>query len=96
MTAGDTFDAEVTTVGELVDWLLTQPRDWRIVMSKDAEGNGHSPIATAMHAMYVPDTTYSGEIYPTNNQVDEEDSGYDEEDRAPDDAEPVVLLIPTS
>lgn len=43
-----------------------------------------------MHAMYVPDTNYSGEIYPTNNQVDEEDSGYDEEDRAPDDAEPVV------
>lgn len=93
---GDPFCAELTTVGELVDWLQTQPREWRIVMSKDAEGNGHSPMASALQAMYVLETTFSGEIYPTNDQVDDEDSGYDDEDRPPEDAEPVVLLIPTN
>lgn len=92
----DSFNAKLTTVGDLAGWLQTQPREWRIVMSKDAAGTGHSPMAAALHAMYVPDTTFSGEIHPTNDQVDEADSGYDDEDRAPEDAEPVVLLIPTA
>lgn len=92
MGIGEQFD----TVGDLVDWLLVQPRDRRVVLAKDTEGNGFSPLATVSVGMYVAESTYAGEVYPTDDDIDAEDSGYDEEDRAPSDAEPVVVLCPVN
>ncbi len=60
MGMGEQFD----TVGDLVDWLLVQPRDRRVVLAKDAEGNGFSPLATVSVGMYVAESTYAGEVYP--------------------------------
>ena len=54
---------DVSTVGDLIDYLATQPRDRRIVMSKDAEGNDYSPLADAGEYMYEATSTWSGEIY---------------------------------
>ena len=88
----DQFD----TVGDLVDWLLAQPRDRRGRVSEDAEGTGFSPLATVSVGMYVAESTYAGEVYPTDDDIDAEDSGYDEDDRAPSDAEPVVVLGPVN
>ena len=55
---------DVSTVGDLIDYLATQPRDRKVVMSKDAEGNGFSPLADASEGMYAADSTWSGETPP--------------------------------
>ena len=50
---------------ELARILLDGP-DGEVVMQKDAEGNGYSPLSGADPAHYVPDSTYSGEVYALN------------------------------
>jgi hypothetical protein len=93
--------AGISTVGGLIDYLATQPRDRKVVLSSDAEGNGHSPLADAWEAMYAADTTYSGETYPTPEELAEKmagpnPNGWSEEDAAPDDAERVIVLGPVN
>lgn len=85
----------VTTCGELADYLATQPRDRKIVLQKDAEGNGYSPLADADEAMYVADSTWSGDVYqtPEEHAAQENPDDYDE---APEDAERVVVLGPVN
>ncbi len=34
-----------------------------LVLAKDAEGNGFSPLGYASFAVYHPESTHSGEIY---------------------------------
>jgi RNA ligase len=65
----ETDDEGISTAGELIDYLATQPRDRKVILRKDAEGNGHSPLADAWEAICEPDSTYSGEVYPTPEQV---------------------------
>jgi hypothetical protein len=48
---------DLNTVGELIDWLATQPRDRPVILSSDAEGNSYSPLADAEEAMYTAETT---------------------------------------
>lgn len=50
------------TVGELLDYLSTRPRDQLVVLAKDAEGNGYSPLAEAQDGYYFAETTWSGEV----------------------------------
>jgi hypothetical protein len=90
---------DLSTVGELLDYLATQPRDRKIVMAKDAEGNGFSPLADAEESMYTATSTWSGEVHPTPEQLADlirDGSGWTEEDAAPDDSERVVLLGPVN
>jgi hypothetical protein len=91
--------ADVHTVGDLMDYLATQPRGRTIVMSSDAEGKSYSPLADASEAMYAAETTWSGEVYVTPEEIAESvanDGNWTEEDAAPDDAERVVLLGPVN
>ena len=53
---------DIRTCGELMDYLATQPRDRPVVLEKDAEGNGYSPLAGAGELTYLPTSTWSGEI----------------------------------
>lgn len=57
------------TAGELADYLAQFPRDRKVILEKDAEGNGYSPLASADEGLYVADTTYSGEVHPTPENV---------------------------
>lgn len=50
------------TVGDLMDFLATQPRDRKVILSKDAEGNGFSPLAAASEEMYAAESAWSGEV----------------------------------
>ena len=81
------------TVGELIDYLATQPRDRKVVMAKDAEGNGYSPLEDASEGMYEADSTWSGEIYPTPESPEGQS---DEYSHASPDAERVVVLGPVN
>lgn len=51
------------TVKELKDLLDTYPDDFLVVMSKDSEGNGFSPLDCIDEVGYDPDNRYSGQIY---------------------------------
>lgn len=61
------------TVGELRKLLDGQPDDKPVVLSKDIEGNGYSPLAYVEDALYEATSTYSGEIYfPEDGEEDED------------------------
>lgn len=85
---------DLTTCGELADYLAVQPRDRKIVLRKDAEGSGHSPLADAWEAMYSADSTWSGETYPTPEDLVGTEPG--EYNPGPDDAERVIVLGPVN
>lgn len=74
---------------------LNLPGDTLVVLAKDAEGNGHSPLVEAEHAMYLAETTWSGERYITEQQRLAEENP-DDWSEAPDDAVPAVFLWPTN
>lgn len=53
-------------VQELIDLLLTFGGDAEVIMQKDAEGNGYSPLeGVDGECVYVPDSSYSGTVYAT-------------------------------
>jgi hypothetical protein len=92
--------AHMSTCGELADYLAAHPRDRKVIMARDPEGNGFSPLADASEGMYQADTTYSGEVYLTPEAharlMSDPASGYTDEDAPPDDAERAVVLGPVN
>ena len=46
---------------ELATILLAGPNG-EVIMQKDAEGNGYSPMAGAEEAIYIPNNGYDGEV----------------------------------
>ncbi|MFD0053031.1 hypothetical protein ACFVHR_04805 [Streptomyces sp. NPDC127168] len=71
------------------------PDDTLVVLAKDAEGNGFSPLVEVEHAMYRAETTWSGERYLTEEQRLAE-AEPDDWSEAPDDAVPAVFLWPVN
>ncbi|MFI9154502.1 hypothetical protein [Streptomyces sp. NPDC053367] len=71
------------------------PDDTIVVLAKDAEGNGFSPLAEAEDAMYWAETTWSGERYLTEEQRRAE-ANPDDWSEAPDDAVRAVFLWPVN
>jgi len=61
---------EMSTCGELADLLAAQPRDRPVILEKDAEGNGYSPLAAAGEGSYLADSTWSGEIVSPDDYPD--------------------------
>lgn len=75
--------------------------DLLVVLQKDAEGNGYSPLSNAGEAMYVAETTWHGEAYPTPEElavlVANPGSGWDaSQDGAPGGAVRVLVLGPVN
>jgi hypothetical protein len=82
---------------ELQEKLNEFPADAVIVLSKDAEGNGYSPLADSSESIYVPDTTWAGEIYLTELTDELRQMGYGEGDLYHgDDGQRAVVLWPTN
>lgn len=51
------------TVKELKEAIADLPDDMEVIIQKDAEGNEYSPLyVTDPGAVYIPDSTYSGEV----------------------------------
>lgn len=68
------------TVGELIEYLKEFNPDMQVILQKDAEGNGYSPLCGAGEAIYVAVSTYSGECYELDWTAD--DCCMDEEEHA--------------
>lgn len=62
-------------VKELVEQLLEMDQEALIVLQKDSEGNGFSPLSDCYDAVYLPDSTYSGTV-PHPDDVDPDETGY--------------------
>lgn len=53
-------------VSELISQLQSMPQDAEVILQKDAEGNGYSPLSEAdCDCIYVPRSTYHGEVLST-------------------------------
>lgn len=56
---------------ELAKILLEAP-DCELIMQKDSEGNGYSPMAGIdFDVVYVPDSTWAGEVFSTRHTADD-------------------------
>jgi hypothetical protein len=67
------------TVKELKEKLTNMPDDMQVILQKDSEGNGYSPLAGADNdAVYVPENSYSGEVYSMKWTADEADMSENE------------------
>ena len=52
------------TVKELKDQINGRPDEMEVILQKDVEGNGYSPLRDVEpNAVYVPKTVYYGEAY---------------------------------
>lgn len=71
------------------------PDDAPVIIQKDAEGNRFSPALGAEEGMYLANSEYSGEIYPTPEEIAASDE-YTEEDEAPEDAVRAIVLWPVN
>ena len=53
-------------VKEFIELLKGMPENSIVIIQKDSEGNGYSPLASVdADAIYVAETTWWGEIYST-------------------------------
>ena len=50
------------TVGELRERLATLDDAMLVVLSRDAEGNGYSPLSVLSQALYYPISSWSGAL----------------------------------
>lgn len=51
-------------VKDLIAKLCVLDPEMEVILQKDSEGNGYSPLAGADHdAVYIPDSTWSGDVY---------------------------------
>ncbi len=68
------------------------PDDTEVILQKDSEGNGYSPLAGADgNAVYVSETTWSGEVYSVDESA--EDMCMDEEEWAALRKKPRCLVL---
>ena len=66
-------------VSELIEQLQTMDPDSEVILQKDAEGNGYSPLEGAdENCVYIAETTWYGNVYSTNWTPDEADMDPDE------------------
>ena len=87
-------------VGKLIsDLQLYDPEDL-VVMSSDGEGNSYSPLYRVDTGVYVPDSTWSGNIYLAPEDLTDEmrEFGFCEDDvrKVDDNNKKAVVLIPTN
>lgn len=51
-------------VKELLAALQDADPDAEVILQRDSEGNGYSPLSSAdLDAVYIPDSTWSGDVY---------------------------------
>ena len=86
-------------VSELKNILSTIPDEAVVVMSSDGEGNNFSPLSSYTHKdiMYVPDSTWSGEIWSEEDEREwDGDIPDDAEVAPPANAVKCVILWPVN
>ena len=69
------------TVKELKELIANLPDEMQVILQKDTEGNGYSPLCDVdAECVYVPENTYSGEVYRLDNTAKDVGMNKDEWD----------------
>lgn len=85
------------TVKELRKLLDEYPDDYVVILQKDTEGNGHSPLEGSWHGVYVPDSTWSGNVHLAELTEEDRGQGYTEDDLYDgDDGQFALILYPVN
>lgn len=82
------------TVAELIEKLQQENPKRIVVMAKDAEGNGHSPLHDFWAGAYRAETTWYGDVGLETLSADDEERGYTEGDIV--EGEPALILMPVN
>lgn len=92
MSGTENWQQYTVTAGQLRGRLAGVPDDTPVILSRDAEGNGYSPLSSVdtEDRVYEPESTWSGTVYDTRPDPDDED-GY-----IPEGGTSVVLLGPVN
>lgn len=59
------------TVGQLREALEGFAADALVVMSRDGEGSSYSPLVQPEEAVYIAESTWSGELWEAEHEEDE-------------------------
>lgn len=79
-------------VRDLITKLKLENPDSEVILQKDSEGNGYSPLADVDgQAIYVPDSSWSGEVYSTEWSADDMMMGEEEWEKLKQQPHCVVL-----
>lgn len=66
-------------VSELMSLLAEFDEDAEVILQKDSEGNGYSPLYVVDgNAIYVPATTWCGDVFSTDWSAEDADRDEDE------------------
>ena len=80
------------TVGQLIGLLRNEDLNRIVILQKDGEGNGYSPLSRYETASYLAESTYSGEVHPENLTPEHIEQGFTEEDIKG--GIPALVLVP--
>ena len=88
-------------VRELREAIKDLPDEWPVILQKDAEGNGYSPLDDARSRLYQAESTWSGEVYEIGMKLSDQKPGvdWDEDDYeyfTPETAVPCLVLGPVN
>lgn len=86
------------TIADLIAELVTLDPTTALIQSRDAEGNGFSPVADISIGFYRADSSYSGEfLTPLTDEDRASDRYSDEDEYEPQDGdEAAVCIWPTN
>lgn len=66
-------------VKDLKEAIENLPDDMEVIIQKDSEGNDYSPLSKVnSDAIYIPETTWFGEVFFLNETDEDEDNEMDE------------------
>lgn len=60
------------TIGDLKKWIAEHPDvpdDTPVILEKDAEGNGYSPLSAIGTGWYIARSAWSGKVYSDDDSV---------------------------
>ena len=84
-------------VKELIEFLSEYNPESEVILSKDSEGNSYSPLSEMGEFIYVPESTWSGEVHLKTLTAGDIASGCTEEDVWDgDDGMDAVVFWPTN
>ena len=59
-------------VKELKEAIADLPDEMEVILQKDSEGNGFSPLSdVSANVVYIPDSTWSGDVFSMNWTADD-------------------------
>lgn len=80
------------TVRQLIEYLENLDQDAYVILSRDSEGNGFSPLSTPHgEGLYIADSTWSGEWVDPEQEED-----FDPEDHDMENAHKAIFLFPVN